>query len=105
MAQPVGPQAGWAVQTGLREPARWAARIPPLWRQYFQNTQGLMFVVDNNDRDQVVEVRNELHRMLNEDELHDAVLLVFDSRAPVQPLVKGFTGGLDWLFNNNANKV
>lgn len=25
-----------------------------------------MFVVDNNDRDQVVEVRNELHRMLNE---------------------------------------
>ncbi|WJZ80854.1 hypothetical protein VitviT2T_000731 [Vitis vinifera] len=79
--------------------------IPPLWRQYFQNTQGLMFVVDNNDRDQVVEVRNELHRMLNEDELHDAVLLVFDSRAPVQPLVKGFTGGLDWLFNNNANKV
>ena len=35
-----------------------------MWRQYFQNTQGLIFVVDNNDRDQVVEVRNELHRIL-----------------------------------------
>ncbi|KAJ9708954.1 hypothetical protein PVL29_000779 [Vitis rotundifolia] len=64
--------------------------------KYFQNTQGLIFVVDNNDRDQVVEARNELHRMLNEDELCDAVLLVFGtSRAPVQPLVKGFTR--DWI--------
>ncbi|KAF6146328.1 hypothetical protein GIB67_040773 [Kingdonia uniflora] len=41
-------------------------KICPLWRYYFQNTQGLIFVVDNNDRDQVVEARDELHRMLNE---------------------------------------
>ena len=25
-------------------------RIRPLWRHYFQNTQGLIFVVDSNDR-------------------------------------------------------
>ncbi|CAN6819534.1 unnamed protein product [Brassica oleracea var. botrytis] len=51
--------------------------ICPLWRHYFQNTQGLIFVVDSNDRDRVVEPRDELHRILNEDELSDAVLLVF----------------------------
>ena len=26
-------------------------KIRPLWRHYFQNTQGLIFVVDSNDRD------------------------------------------------------
>ncbi|EYU38397.1 hypothetical protein MIMGU_mgv1a0189281mg, partial [Erythranthe guttata] len=54
--------------------------IRPLWRHYFQNTQGLIFVVDSNDRDRVVEARDELHRMLNEDELRDAVLLVFANK-------------------------
>nr|ABD64934.1 ADP-ribosylation factor, putative [Brassica oleracea] len=41
-------------------------KIRPLWKYYFQNTQGLIFVVDSNDRDRVVEARDELHRMLNE---------------------------------------
>merc|ERR1719281_1022306 len=52
-------------------------KIRPLWRHYFQNTQGLIFVVDSNDRDRVGEAREELSRMLAEDELRDAVLLVF----------------------------
>ncbi|KAG1365553.1 putative ADP-ribosylation factor [Cocos nucifera] len=55
-------------------------KIRPLWRHYFQNTQGLIFVVDSNDRDRIVEARDELHRMLNEDELRDAVLLVFANK-------------------------
>ncbi|KAK8480801.1 hypothetical protein V6N11_073152 [Hibiscus sabdariffa] len=54
--------------------------IRPLWRHYFQNTQGLIIVVDSNDRDRVVEARDELHRMLNEDELRDAVSLVFANK-------------------------
>jgi ADP-ribosylation factor 1/2 len=41
-------------------------KIRPLWRHYFQNTQGLIFVVDSNDRDRAGEARDELHRMLNE---------------------------------------
>lgn len=41
-------------------------QIRPLWRHYFQNTQGLIFVVDSNDRDRIGEARDELHRMLNE---------------------------------------
>ena len=46
----------------------------------FQNTQGIIFVVDSNDRDRVVEAREELQRMLNEDELRDALLLVFANK-------------------------
>ncbi|KAK8717032.1 hypothetical protein V6N13_044315 [Hibiscus sabdariffa] len=46
----------------------------------FRNTQGLIFVANSNDRDRVVEARDELHRMLNEDELRDVVLLVFTNK-------------------------
>ncbi|KAI7828474.1 ADP-ribosylation factor family-domain-containing protein [Kickxella alabastrina] len=55
-------------------------KIRPLWRHYFQNTQGIIFVVDSNDRDRIVEARDELQRMLNEDELRDAKLLIFANK-------------------------
>jgi len=55
-------------------------KIRPLWRHYFQNTQGLIFVVDSNDRERVNEAKEELNRMLGEDELRDAVLLVFANK-------------------------
>ena len=55
-------------------------KIRPLWRHYFQNTQGIIFVVDSNDRDRIVEAREELQRMLNEDELREAILLVFANK-------------------------
>ena len=47
-------------------------KIRPLWRHYYQNTQGLIFVVDSNDKDRVGEAHDELHRMLSEDELREA---------------------------------
>lgn len=55
-------------------------KIRPLWRHYFQNTQGLIFVVDSNDRERIPEAQDELQKMLNEDELRDAVLLVFANK-------------------------
>ena len=41
---------------------------------------GLIFVVDSNDRERVQEAEEELKRMLNEDELRDALLLVFANK-------------------------
>ena len=55
-------------------------KIRPLWRHYFQNTQGLIFVIDSNDRERIGEAREELSRMLNEDELREAVLLIFANK-------------------------
>lgn len=45
---------------------------------------GLIFVVDSNDRERVGEAREELMRMLAEDELRDAVLLVFANKQVTQ---------------------
>jgi ADP-ribosylation factor 1/2 len=55
-------------------------KIRPLWRHYFQNTQALIFVVDSNDRGRIAEAREELLRMLGEDELRDVILLVYANK-------------------------
>lgn len=55
-------------------------KIRPLWRHYFQNTQGLIFVIDSNDRERMSEASEELQKMLSEGELQDAILLVFANK-------------------------
>ena len=44
------------------------------------HTLGLIFVIDSNDRERIGEAREELGKMLNEDELRDAVLLCFANK-------------------------
>uniref|UniRef100_A0A8C9PRE4 ADP-ribosylation factor 4 n=1 Tax=Spermophilus dauricus TaxID=99837 RepID=A0A8C9PRE4_SPEDA len=48
-------------------------KIRPLCRHYFQNSQGLIFVLDSNDRERIQEGAQVLQKMLEEDELQDAV--------------------------------
>merc|ERR1712007_168578 len=62
-------------------------KIRQLWKHYYTNTQGIIFVVDSNDRERIDDssgsdnsAKEELHRMLAEDELRDAVLLVFANK-------------------------
>jgi len=55
-------------------------KIRPLWRHYYQNTQGLIFVVDSNDRDRIEDAKEELNKMLNEDEMRDAAVLCFANK-------------------------
>ncbi|XP_070785390.1 ADP-ribosylation factor 4 isoform X2 [Enoplosus armatus] len=43
-------------------------------------TIGLIFVVDSNDRERVAESAEELSKMIQEDELKEAVLLVFANK-------------------------
>lgn len=46
----------------------------------FALVPGLIFVVDSNDRERCAEACEELFRMLGEEELRDAVLLVFANK-------------------------
>lgn len=43
-------------------------------------SQGLIFVVDSNDRERAAEAKEELAKMLSEDELKDSVLLVYANK-------------------------
>ena len=104
--------------------------IRPLWRHYYENTDGIIFVVDSNDTDRIHDAADELQRMLSEDALRDAVLLVFANKQDlpnamsaaevsekltltslgksrpwfIQPCSavtgQGIYEGLDWLSNN-----
>ncbi|KAF8001358.1 hypothetical protein HF325_003859 [Metschnikowia pulcherrima] len=93
------------------------------------NSQGIIFVVDSNDRDRVAEAREELQQMLNEDELRNALLLVLANKQDLPNAMNaaeiteklglhlirqrpwyiqltcattgdGLYDGLDWLSNN-----
>jgi len=55
-------------------------KIRPLWRHYYTGTQGLIFVVDSNDRERIDEAKQELHRIINDREMRDALLLVFANK-------------------------
>lgn len=109
-------------------------KIRTLWRHYFQNTQGVIFVIDSNDRERVTEAREELARMLSEEELNDAVLLIFANKQDLPNAMTaseitdrlglhsfknrqwyiqstcatsgdGLYEGLDWLSNQVKNKT
>jgi small GTP-binding protein len=55
-------------------------RLRLLWKYYFANVQGIIYVVDCNDHDRIDENREELSRILMEDELKDASLLVLANK-------------------------
>jgi small GTP-binding protein len=55
-------------------------KIRPLWRHYYQNTHGVIFVVDSNDRERISEASEELQKMLREDELREAAVLVLANK-------------------------
>ncbi|KAH3764374.1 ADP-ribosylation factor 2 [Pelomyxa schiedti] len=54
--------------------------VTMLWRQYFQNTQGIIFVVDTTDRPRITEACDALRRILAEDGLRNAGLLIFANK-------------------------
>eukprot|EP00466_Bigelowiella_natans_P002699 jgi/Bigna1/86505/estExt_fgenesh1_pg.C_110055 len=71
-------------------------KIRPLWRHYYQNTEGLIFVVDSTDKERLEESKEELDKMFQEDKLRDAAVLVFANKQdlPGALNVKQITEGL-----------
>lgn len=55
-------------------------KIRPLWRHYYQNVQGIIFVIDASDHERLLEAELELRNIMREDQLRDAVLLVFANK-------------------------
>ncbi|XP_048027866.1 ADP-ribosylation factor 4-like [Megalobrama amblycephala] len=54
--------------------------ITRLWRHYYSNTKGLIFVVDSSDQDRIETAAEELNMVLAEDEMRDVVLLVLANK-------------------------
>jgi len=104
-------------------------KIRPLWRHYYQNTLGLIFVLDSSDRGRIEEAKEELDKLLSEAELSNVLVLIFANKQdlptalPISeieqqlglaklskrkwhlqptcgPRGDGLFDGLDWLIEN-----
>eukprot|EP00019_Armaparvus_languidus_P001353 CAMPEP_0168597272 /NCGR_PEP_ID=MMETSP0420-20121227/10556_1 /TAXON_ID=498008 /ORGANISM="Pessonella sp." /LENGTH=189 /DNA_ID=CAMNT_0008634073 /DNA_START=21 /DNA_END=586 /DNA_ORIENTATION=- len=54
--------------------------IRPYWRCYYNNTDAVIYVVDSADQERIGVAKEELVSMLEEEELKDAILLVFANK-------------------------
>ncbi|XP_048758892.1 uncharacterized protein LOC125668621 [Ostrea edulis] len=63
-------------------------KIRPLWRYYFQNTEGLIYVVDTNDRERIAESREELFAILDNDEMRRVPVVVIANKQDLPGAMK-----------------
>ncbi|RCH81375.1 ADP-ribosylation factor-like protein 2 [Rhizopus stolonifer] len=57
--------------------------IRSYWRNYFEQTDALVWVVDSADRLRLNDCRKELHQLLQEERLAGATLLVFANKQDI----------------------
>ncbi|KAI1287979.1 ADP-ribosylation factor-like protein 3 [Halotydeus destructor] len=72
-------------------------KIRPYWRNYFDNTDVLIYVIDSSDRKRFEETSVELAELLSEEKLNGTPLLVYANKqdlfnaAPAAELAEGLT--------------
>ena len=59
------------------------------WRNYFETTDGLIWVVDSADKRRLQDCKKELHSLLQEERLLGATLLVFANKQDLQGALTG----------------
>ena len=58
-------------------------KIRVLWKHYYQNTDGIIFVVDSNDPDRIEDAAEELQKMLAEEELQNCAVLIMANKQDI----------------------
>ncbi|TKA57798.1 ADP-ribosylation factor-like protein 2 [Rhodotorula sp. CCFEE 5036] len=58
--------------------------LRPYWRNYFEQTDAVVWVVDSSDRARMVDCKRELHGLLQEERLMGASLLVFANKQDIR---------------------
>uniref|UniRef100_A0A6G3MIW8 ADP-ribosylation factor (Trinotate prediction) n=1 Tax=Henneguya salminicola TaxID=69463 RepID=A0A6G3MIW8_HENSL len=79
-------------------------KIRPLWRHYFENSTGLIYVVDSADRDRIEEARDEFHRVLEDSYMKDALVLVFANKQDLPNALKSSEFAESFKMNNIKQK-
>ena len=59
-------------------------KIRVLWKHYYQNTDGIIFVVDSNDHDRIEDAAEELKKMLAEQELEKCPVLIMANKQDLE---------------------
>ncbi|KAF6262286.1 small Arf-related GTPase [Scenedesmus sp. NREL 46B-D3] len=57
--------------------------LRPYWRNYYEKTDGLIWVVDSSDLARLEDCRKELHALLQEERLFGATLLILANKQDI----------------------
>jgi len=135
------PTIGFNVETVVYKNVNFTAwdvggrdKIRPLYRHYFQNTNGLIYVIDSNDRERLDQAIDELLTFVKEDELRGIPIAIFANKQDLPNAMKpveiftrlretktmgdrdwavfgvtcvngdGLLEGMDWLANQVSKK-
>ena len=55
-------------------------KLRGLWQHYFENTQGLIYVVDSNDADRIAESAESLNYVLSDESMSDVPILIYANK-------------------------
>jgi GTPase SAR1 family protein len=58
--------------------------IRPYWKNYYDNVDGMVFVVDSSDEERLKECIDELQALMSEEGLNKVPLLVFANKQDLQ---------------------
>lgn len=104
------------------------------WRNYYECTDGIIWVVDSADTRRLHDCRNELHKLLSNDKLDGATLLILANKCDLTSSMDadkiseilelhniqnrhcyivqcsavtgvGLDNGIEWLINDIANRI
>ena len=64
-------------------------QIRELWRYYYEGTEAVVFVVDSRDIDRIEAAKMELHKLVTEDALDGASILVFANKQDLEGALSG----------------
>merc|ERR1719318_1663991 len=77
------------------------------WRNYFEATDGLIWVVDSSDRRRLEDCKKELQGLLQEERLLGATLLVFANKQDLAGALtlQNLLQGVDWLIDDISKRI
>ena len=78
-----------------------------MWHHYFHDVDGVIFVVDSQDRDRFSDAKAELHALLKREELRDVPFLVFANKQdlPYAAELVELKKQLGWDFVKDREKL
>ncbi|KAL6132342.1 hypothetical protein ACLB2K_070713 [Fragaria x ananassa] len=79
-------------------------KLRPLWRHYFNNTDGLIYVVDSLDRERIGRAKEEFQAIISDPFMLNSVILVFankqDMKGAMSPMevCEGLGDESSWIL-------
>lgn len=64
------------------------SKIRPYWKNYFENTDALIYVIDCSDRRRLIETGNEFAELIADEKLDNVPILIFANKQDLSNTMK-----------------